>query len=124
MGELELAYLTLHEKYKTSRLLSLRKKYRSNLEIMALMIEAVKGGAGQYSIMRHVGVNHAQLKKYLGTLFDMNFVEANSKEDAVLYRATEKGLAYLRQYYVLLGMLLTACAQDRPNVLVYEAKHY
>ena len=113
--KLSVSYLSLPEKYKTSKFLNLRMKYRSNVEIMALMIENMKGsGAAQYSIMRHVGTNHVQLKKYLGCLIEMGFIETHEKDGQVLYRASEKGLDFLRQYYVLLGMLLNAYTRNKP----------
>lgn len=114
LGELQLGYLPFHEKYKTSNFLNLHKKYRSHIEIMALIIEVSKGrDTPQSSIMRYANVNHKQLKKYLKSLSSMGFIEANPAADQVLYRATEKGLAYLRQYYVLLGMLVNVHAQSQ-----------
>jgi len=106
-GELSLTLLPLREKYKTSRLLNFNKKYRSHLEIVALVIEAVKNkDAGNSSIMRHANINYMQLKKYLNSLAEMGFIEPNIENGQISYKATERGLAFLRQYYVLLGMLL------------------
>jgi len=106
-GELYLTLLPLHEKYKTSRLLTFNKKYRSHLEIVALIIEAVKNkDVGNSSIMKHANINYMQLKKYLNSLAEMGFIKPSIEKDQVYYKATEKGLAFLRQYYVLLGMLL------------------
>lgn len=123
-AKFSVSYLSLPERYRTSKFLNLRMKYRSNVEIMALMIENMKGsGAGQYSIMRHVGTNHVQLKKYLGCLIEMGFIETHEKEGQALYRASEKGLDFLRQYYVLLGMLLNAYTRNKPpEAICQEAK--
>lgn len=123
--ELNLACLPLREKYKTSKFLNLHKKYRSHFEIMALIVEAMKGdGAAPYCIMRHVGINHVQLKKYLGSLTYMGFIEMDIKEGQVLYRAADKGLDFLRQYYVLLGMLLSARERNKPTNVVYATEYY
>lgn len=105
--KLNLGRLSLHEKYRTSKFPILHKKYRSHFEILALILEAVKGNnASPSSIMKHTSTNHKQLKKYLGSLTETGFIETNIEEGRVSYRASEKGLAFLRQYYILLGMLL------------------
>ena len=108
--EPSLGPLSLREKYRTSTFHILHKKYRSDFEIIALILGAVRSksnSVGPYSIMKNAGINHKQLKKYLGSLTEMGFVETDIEEGRVLYRASEKGLAFLRQYYVLLGMLLS-----------------
>jgi predicted transcriptional regulator len=79
---------------------------------MALIVEVAKGrDTSQSSIMRYANLNYKQLKKYLQCLKDMEFIAANSTDQQIAYKATEKGLNYLRQYYVLLGMLMNAYAQ-------------
>jgi len=102
----------------------LHKKYRGHFEIIALLLEAVKdNGATRFSIMTHAGINHNQLKKYLPSLTEIGFIETDKKEDQYLYRTSEKGLDFLRQYYVLLGMLLSALARNKPPSIVYEAEY-
>ena len=84
-----------------------RKKNRGHFEIIASMLEAVKNNdRALYTLMKHTGSNYAELKKYLESLAEIGFIEKDIKEDRVSYRASEKGLNFLRQYYVLLGMLL------------------
>jgi predicted transcriptional regulator len=79
---------------------------------MALIVEVAKGrDTSQSSIMRYANLNYKQLKKYLACLTDMEFIAANANNQQIAYKATEKGLNYLRQYYVLLGMLMNAYAQ-------------
>lgn len=86
-----------------------QKKYRSYLEIIALILEAVKfGDSSLYFIMKQTNVNYPQLRKYLKTLNKLGFVEANVKGEKVFYRAREKGLAFLKQYNVLRDMLSDA----------------
>jgi len=92
--------------------LPLRKKYRSRLEILALMLEAVKvNGTAPYSLMKHTSINFVQLKRYLEYLTEMGFIERDVKEGRVLYRASEQGLDFLGQYYVLRGMLSSSARQ-------------
>ncbi|NWF86684.1 hypothetical protein HXY32_02580 [Candidatus Bathyarchaeota archaeon] len=120
MGELHLSYVPFREKYSTTNFPFLHKKYRSHIEIMALILESVKGnGVGQASIMRRVGLNHLQFKKFLKSLGDMGFVEMNSGNDFISYKATDKGLDFLRQYYVLLSMLSSACERTRLARVMY-----
>jgi predicted transcriptional regulator len=110
--------LSTFSKYRTSKLLNLRKKYRSDFEIIGLMLEAMKDdGAPRFSIMKHANINSAQLKKYLESLLEMDFIEMDIKAGRVLYRSSEKGLVFLRYYYALLGMLLSARTQDASAVL-------
>lgn len=124
VGELDLYGLHLRKKYRTSKFLNLNKKYRSHFEIVALMLEAMRdNGATRFSIMKYTSINSAQLKKYLRFLTEMGFIEMDIKASRLLYRASEKGLAYLRQYQVLLGMLLSAYAPDKPITVVYNTSN-
>ena len=106
----QVACMPLLEKNRSQKSISRHNKYRSHIEIMALIIEAMKGGhTVQYSIMRRVGsINYVQLKKYLESLSDVGFIEPSATSEQAAFRATERGLAFLRQYYVLLGMTLDA----------------
>jgi predicted transcriptional regulator len=83
------------------------KRNRSRFEIIASMLEAVKdnNGVSQYSLRKHMSSNSKEVKKYLESLTGMGFIETDIKEDRVLYRATEEGLNFLRQYCVLLEMM-------------------
>jgi len=119
--EVELHHLPLSSKYRTSNLLGLNKKYRSHFEIVALMLEAMKGnGATGFSVMKHTSVNSAQLKKYLSCLTEIEFIDVDTREGQVLYKASTKGLDFLRQYYVLLGMLLNAWTRNEPYAAIYQ----
>jgi len=105
--------------------LTWRKKNRGSLEIIASMLEAVKdNGASQYSLMKHIGSNFVELRKYLKSLTEMGFIETDIKDGRMLYRATEKGLDFLRQYYVLLGKMLSTRACENtvlPKCVVRES---
>ena len=89
------------------RCLTWRKKNRSHIEIIASILEAMKNnGTSRYYLMKRMGSNSVALKKYLKSLIEMGFIETNTKDGRVLYKASERGLDFLRQYYVLLGMTL------------------
>jgi len=105
----DLLCLPVGRKYSLSTLVPLHKKYRSHFEIIGLVLEAVKAdSATPFSIMKHVSINCMQLKKYLRSLTEMGFLEVEIKKSRIFYRATKEGLEFLKQYYLLLGMLLTA----------------
>jgi len=104
--------------------LPLNRKYRSHFEIIATMLEAVKDDSiASFSIMRRASINSALLKKYLKSLSELDFIEMNIKKGRVLYRASEKGQEFLRQYHVLLGMLLTARTQNKSTNIDYEPEY-
>jgi predicted transcriptional regulator len=99
--------------------LPLHKKYRSHFEIMALVLEAVKTEwSTSFFIMKRAGVNCRQLKKYLGSLAEIGFVETNTHGNRGRYRASEQGLEFLRQYYVLLGILLNTKSKNKQSSLM------
>ncbi len=112
--------------YTTGRILRylpLHKRYRGHFEIIALMLEAVNdNGVSRFSIMKRARINCKQLNKYLESLTEMGFVETHLKDGRSLYKASEKGLGFLRQYYVLLGMLLES-TQNEPANIAYEAEY-
>lgn len=118
----DMAYLPLQKKYLLCGF-PLGKKYRSHFEIIALIVEAVKDGdQARFSIMKHASVNCGQLNRFLTSLVEMDFIEEGVKNGRPLYKASEKGLDFLRQYYVLLGMLLAAENRVKRPSVVYEAE--
>lgn len=105
----ELLCLPIGKKYSLSTLQPLHKKYRSHFEIIGLVLEAVKASsATPFSIMKHARINCIQVKKYLVSLTEIGFLEVEIRRSRIFYRASKEGLDFLRQYYVLLEMLLTA----------------
>jgi predicted transcriptional regulator len=114
--------LPLREKYKTFNYSNLFKKYRSHFEITALVLEAARDdSATGFSIMTHASINCAQLKKYLQFLTEIGFINVGIKEGRVLYRASEKGLEFLKQYYILLEMLFSTYAQNKQTNMAHQA---
>lgn len=101
----------------------LRKKYRSNIEIIALILEAVKdNGAARYSLMKQTGNNYSQLKKYLELLAKIGFIEVHIREGKVFYKASELGLEFLKQYNVLMDMIASAFLGNRTVKAAEELK--
>jgi predicted transcriptional regulator len=97
------------------------KKYRSHFEIMASILDVARSNSGdRYFLMKRSSVNYAQLKKYLGFLTRIRFIEVEMRERRIRYCATEKGLAFLKQYHILLGMLADAHAPEDQAQLVYQ----
>ena len=116
----DLSCLPLQKKYRMCGF-PLGKKYRSHFEIIALMVEAVKdAGQAKFSIMKHASINCGQLNRFLSSLVEMGFVQEDLKDGKVVYRASERGLDFLRQYYVLLSMLLAAENGIRRPTILYE----
>lgn len=100
----------------------LNKKYRSEIEIIALILEAAKhAGMGRYYLMKQTGINFSQLKKYLETLIKLGFVEADIKERKVFYRASQEGQAFLGQYNILRDMLMGAYSRNGSANLIYSS---
>lgn len=113
-------FLAKRNKYDLS-MLPLGKKYRSHFEIIALILEATReGDEGKFAVMKHASVNCTQLDKFLGSLIEIGFIEMHAGEGRMLCRATEKGLAFLREYYVLLGMLLAPPRNNEISSVVCE----
>ncbi|MEM3696357.1 MAG: winged helix-turn-helix domain-containing protein [Candidatus Bathyarchaeia archaeon] len=101
--------------------LPLQKKYRSQMEIIALILEAAgNNGAALYSLMKRTGINYAQLKKYLPSLTKIGFLDAEVREGKILFRVSERGFAFLRQFNILRDMLLSAYVGNKLVKAVQE----
>ena len=97
---------SLSQKYSTSKFMNLRMKYRSSFEVIASILETIRdGGAGQYAIITRTGITHLQFKKYLESLTEIGFIETRIENGKTAYKANERGLNFLDQYYLLLEML-------------------
>ncbi len=108
------------EKYHTCGF-QIGKKYRSHFEIIALIVEAAKEDwHAKFSIMRHANINCGQFNKFLNSLMQMGFIEQATLGNRPVYRASSRGQAFLRQYYVLLSMLITSPQDVARMPLVYE----
>ena len=104
--------------------LPLRKKYRGYFDIIALVLEASKDNdASRFSIMKYAGINCNQLRKYLEPLTEIGFIEAYRGKGRCMYRTSDKGLVFLRQYHALLGLLLSATAGSKLDQFPYETQY-
>jgi predicted transcriptional regulator len=115
--------LLLRKKYNLCEL-PLSKKYRSHFEIIASILDATKyGGEDRYLLMKQTSINYAQLKKYLESLAKIGFVEVQMRGEQISYRASQKGLEFLKQYYVLLGMLMNAYALNKQGQTICQTAY-
>jgi predicted transcriptional regulator len=102
--------------------LPLQKKYRSHMEIIALILENAKGnGITSCTLMKRANINYIQLKKFLPSLIEIGFIETEVRGGKVLFRVSERGIAFLRQYNILRDMLLSAyMGSEQFNALCEE----
>jgi predicted transcriptional regulator len=85
------------------------------------MVEAVKDcGQAKFSIMKHASINCGQADKFLGSLTEMGFIERYVISGRPIYRANERGLAFLRQYYALLSMFLASENEAKQPAIAYH----
>jgi predicted transcriptional regulator len=97
------------------------KKYRSHFEIVALIVEAIKDcGQAKFSIIKHANINCGQADKFLSSLSQMGFIDQYAISGRPMYRASERGLAFLRQYYTLLSMFLVSGNDTKQPSIVYQ----
>jgi len=71
-------------------------KYRSRTDIVSQVLEAANGGATKTKIMYKAFLSYAQLKEYLGVLVENGLLHFDQKTGE--YKATEKGLKFLKVY--------------------------
>lgn len=88
-----------------------------------MIVEAVKdSGQAKFSIMKHSNINCGQLNKFLFSLVEMGFVEQYVANGRPMYRASTRGQSFLRQYYVLLSMLMASERDAKRLPMIYEAQ--
>ena len=86
-------------------------KYRSRIEIVAMILEAANGGATKTKIMYKAFLSYAQLKEYLSVLIENNLIEY--LEGPQTYKTTEKGLNFLKMNDEIEELLHTSVNQER-----------
>ncbi|MFC1928795.1 winged helix-turn-helix domain-containing protein [Chloroflexota bacterium] len=70
---------------------------RSDIEIIADMLEVGENGAGKTEIMYSVNMSYSQIQKYLGFLVSQGFIDKMQiGNPSVTYQITESGLKLLR----------------------------
>ncbi len=69
---------------------------RSDVEIIADMLEVGENGAGKTEIMYSVNMSYRQIQKYLGFLMAQGFIDRMKMGNpSVTYRVTDSGLKLL-----------------------------
>jgi predicted transcriptional regulator len=112
--------LSLRKKYNLCEL-PFSKKYRSHFEIIASILDATKyNSTDRYFLMKRTSINYAQLNKYLESLTNIGFIEVQMKDGQMAYSTTQKGLEFLKQYYVLLGTLMNAYTLGKQGRAIYQ----
>lgn len=85
-----------------SSLLAERK--RSDIDIMASILNEAHEGARKTRIMYRCNLSHTQLRVYLKLLFGMKLLEPTSEEEGTkpdVLKTTAKGLKFLDAYHKL-----------------------
>jgi len=72
------------------------RKPRRSIDIMASMLAVCNGGARKTEIMYKANLSHDMLERYLKTLSAAKLIEKFDMPG--VYRATAKGLAFLKDY--------------------------
>jgi predicted transcriptional regulator len=80
-------------------------KYRSRTEIVSSILDAANGGATKTKIMYKAFLSYSQLKEYLSVLIENNLLEY--LEGTKTFKATEKGLNFLKMHNEIEELLLT-----------------
>ena len=70
-------------------------RYRSRLEIIADVLDVVRGGAKKTRIMYKANLSYQLLTRYLEDVMNMGLVRT---EDEGLYELTEKGFGFLQEF--------------------------
>jgi predicted transcriptional regulator len=69
---------------------------RSDIEIIADMLEVGENGAGKTAIMYSANMSYAQIQKYLGYLMAQGFIDKMKLGNpSVTYKVTDNGLKLL-----------------------------
>lgn len=71
-------------------------KYRSRIEIIAMILDSANGGATWTKIMYKAFVSYHQLKGYLAVLIENELIRYTS--ETKIFRTTEKGLIFLKMH--------------------------
>jgi predicted transcriptional regulator len=81
---------------------------RSDIDIMANILNEAHKGAKKTRIMYRCNLSHRQLEVYLKLLLGMGFLASRSEEDSSrldLFKTTAKGLKFLDAYRALKALM-------------------
>jgi predicted transcriptional regulator len=79
----------------------IRRKNRSRIEIAASMLEIAKQGVRKTQLMYLGNLSFELLQKYLNSLIQAGLIDMKSEENQYVYRTTQKGLQFLKDYQEL-----------------------
>ena len=81
---------------------------RSDIDIMASILNEARMGARKTRIMYRCNLSHRQLEVYLELLLGMGFLVTHSDKDSInldLFKTTPKGLEFLDAYCTLKALM-------------------
>jgi len=87
---------------------SRRVRKRSDIDIIASILNEAHKGARKTRIMYRCNLSHRQLQVYLKLLLGMNFLVSHSDKDSSklgLLKTTAKGLKFLDAYHTLKALM-------------------
>ena len=91
---------------KSNFFLVVRK--RSDIDIMANILDAADKGAKKTRIMYRCNLSHRQLQVYLQLLIEMRFLKCHTKKEGVklnYFKTTSKGFKFLDAYRTLKSLM-------------------
>jgi predicted transcriptional regulator len=97
-------------KYHSSTKLKNKIDYfsrRGSLDIMSSILKTAKHGKSKTQIMYKCNLSYDQLKNYIQLLFEIGLFDKHSSTDKtfVTFKATAKGLKFLRTYAELKAIM-------------------
>lgn len=98
----------MESKIRTKSISFLRNRKRSDIDIVANILNVANKGSKKTRIMYRCNLSHRQLQVYLEFLLDMEFLSLDiKKEEGKLnnFRTTSKGLRFLDAYHTLKGLM-------------------
>lgn len=78
---------------------------RDRVDIIAGILEAAKEDGTKTQIMNRANLNHQQIEKYLALLVKKGLLKKAKQMKKRLFKTTDKGLKYLREYRELKNYL-------------------
>ena len=82
-----------------------KRKRRDRLYIIAEVLEIAKNGSLKTQIMYQANLSFAQLNDYLGFLLEVGLLKQSNENGKDVYRTTQKGVRFLRNYYKIRDLL-------------------
>lgn len=82
-----------------------RKNNRGRIQIMGDVLGLATAGIKKTHIMYRANLSYEQVHAYIAELIERGMLEQASNDDGTVYRATEKGRAFLHYYGRLVELL-------------------